>query len=979
MKNSIRLKILFVLAFVFTLMASVGIISAIDVKAAPQTFAMHPGASVRLGNENDTQTGIRFIATIDSEEYNQLLSDYENVQFGMRIARCETVEELMLFPDESSMKPVETVVENAEEGIHVISVAIHNIKAENYNTYFTALGYVEVTDAQGEKEVFYADYVAGENSRTPFQVVATHKLQYGMLEDLNMDYANAILDNVLAQGGMIAQKAEYVLALNSSVAPVIEVAGVPVDADLSVANTAVAKIENGQLVAVGAGSTTLTAVVSGAEKILNISIPVTVENSTLALTYANGTVEWAGVATAVVIDGNEVAVSETENAFDVAAYLKKNGYEEKSYAVAVKNGEVVSESVTIEMKNVDNADELLAISEGSANTYYVVTDNISLAGKEVSTFGTSRAFIESLTGVLDVNGYAISAISYDEPDNTLRYRGLIATVEQTGVVKNGYFTGASTPYFDHRAFLIGQLDGTIEDCYVDVKKFSLTTGNNYYATCGVVYECYGTVKNLIVNLNKCNAGLTVFAYANAKTNTENVIVVSDNEKTNGMHIYRLAGGNSHKYLAFDKNNTYLYKGMSALFSRSGKILKYDGANFVFASTVNVPYLNFAPVFDFDEQAGKIYMVNDKYGKMDFAVSINIAQDELDVVKDKYSPQISATLSGIYGSDALTYKSSNTAIATVDANGVVSYAGNGTATITVTHTESGATATVSVKTYDTYIGITDVASFITIEGSTQYTYAELLSDISITTNDLSRYAEREAFIILQQTTANNTSFSLIYEFGGTLNGNGKKVIVDVSFETVTSTKRHSAIFSKITETAVIKNTVFDIDVQAYLDHGSAFAFFADGVIQDCYFDIYVTARESGSGNFLATHYFIQYAQCDINNCIIKAHGQSGGAGGKRNLNLYRAMPSKFNINDTMFVVEYLIDSYDKTNKATLANVSNYSSFANLLVGTGYTLTYDTALTRTAITNSPQYNLFGPVWAFGADGIKLCGTAIYTPAN
>lgn len=76
MKNSIRLKILFALTFVLILMASVGIISAIDVKAAPQTFAMHTGASVRLGNEDDTQTGIRFIATIDSEEYNQLLSDY---------------------------------------------------------------------------------------------------------------------------------------------------------------------------------------------------------------------------------------------------------------------------------------------------------------------------------------------------------------------------------------------------------------------------------------------------------------------------------------------------------------------------------------------------------------------------------------------------------------------------------------------------------------------------------------------------------------------------------------------------------------------------------------------------------------------------------------------------------------------------------------------------------------------------------------
>ena len=76
-------------------------------------------------------------------------------------------------------------------------------------------------------------------------------------------------------------------------------------------------------------------------------------------------------------------------------------------------------------------------------------------------------------------------------------------------------------------------------------------------------------------------------------------------------------------------------------------------------------------------------------------------------------------------EAIVWATSDSSVVTVQ-NGELYGCKEGTATITVTHTESGATATVNVKTFDTYIGITDLATFVTIEGATQYTYAELLS-------------------------------------------------------------------------------------------------------------------------------------------------------------------------------------------------------------------------------------------------------------
>lgn len=987
MTKNIKSKFIIALTFIFAIAFAIGALGVYNVKATPQTFEMYQGASIRVGEGTDEDPiGIRFIATIASEEYNKLIEDYgeDNVEFGMRIAKCETVEELMLFPDEGCMKPVNAVVENQKEGVRVISIAIKNVSPAYYNTYFTALGYVKVTDAQtSQTQTYYANYTAGENSRTPFQVAVAHKLAVNMSEDdIEAEFINGIIDNVLKQGGAIMQQKEYVLAQNGTVQPFMEVAGVPVKSELKVTDENVAKIENGKLVAVGKGQTTLTATVSGYENTSEKTATVIVKDSALAIAYSNGVAKWSGDANKIVIDGVELDLEQGATSFDVAEYLKTNGFEEKVYTVAVKNAEVTSESVSITMKKVDNAEELLAISSGDANTYYVVTDNISLADSTVSTFDSGKAYIESLTGVLDVNGYAIYAINYKETeDKESNYGGLISKVNKTGVIKNGYFTGAISIKGNNNDFFTSSLEGTLENCYVKVAQFEVNypegfpSGQKNYRSAQAILTASESAKisNCIFDEGK-NAGKPIVQHSNGYL-FENVIAFT--HETSAITLYT-AGAYSAVYNGYDKNNVYVYADQTAMFAGNGTIKKFDGTESTYASTVKVPYLGFSSAFDFDKEDGKIYMVNDKYGNMDMNVTLTVETQELDVVKDKYSPKISASISGIYGSDELTYTSSNTAVVTVSADGMVTYAGNGTATITVTHKESGATATVPATAYGEYIGIDSFEDFISIEGKTQYVYAELLDNIAITTEHLSYYSSCEAFWIYDQTTANNVAFSLIHTFGGTINGNGKTITVNVNFKDVTDTNRRAGIFANLTSTSIIKNTLFDIDITQYLDYSGILAFYAGGTIKDCYINAWAQISGSKSGNYFSTHYLIQYAQCKIENCIIDASGRSG-SGASSDMRLMRVnVNKKYSISNTFVISIAATNAYLRTDNATKTGVSAYKSYADILTGTGHLITYSTALEYTALT-APQYNLFSSAWTFSAqEGIKLCGTAIYTPA-
>ncbi|MBQ3493640.1 MAG: Ig-like domain-containing protein [Clostridia bacterium] len=1008
MTKNIKSKFIIALTFIFAIAFAIGALGVYNVKATPQTFEMYQGASIRVGEGTDEDPiGIRFIATIASEEYNKLIEDYgeDNVEFGMRIAKCETVEELMLFPDEGCMKPVNAVVENQKEGVRVISIAIKNVSPAYYNTYFTALGYVKVTDTQtSQTQTYYANYTAGENSRTPFQVAVAHKLAVNMSEDdIEAEFINGIIDNVLKQGGAIIQQKEYVLAQNGTVQPFMEVAGVPVKSELKVTDENVAKIENGKLVAVGKGQTTLTATVSGYENTSEKTATVIVKDSALAITYSNGVAKWSGDANKIVIDGVELDLEQGATSFDVAEYLKTNGFEEKVYTVAVKNAEVTSESVSITMKKVDNAEELLAISSGDANTYYVVTDNISLADSAVSVFGTYKAYIESLTGVLDVNGYAIYAINYKETEDVSSYyKGLINKVNSTGVVKNGYFTGTISIKGNGNAFIVGELEGLMESCYISVHGFGVgypTTGGgskNYNTAQGIIYDARdgGVLSNVVVDYNKManKNTLPVVDYALGAT-VSNVIAIGGTAvKTNSAHFYRSIGANTNSYFAFDKNNTYYYTSVQNVLKQSGTLLKYDGTVSSMVSTSKVPYLGFSSAFDFDKEDGKIYMVNDKYGKMDMSVTLTVENQELDVVKDKYSPKISTMIFGIYGSDELTYTSSNTAVATVSADGTVTYAGNGTTTITVTHKESGATATVSVKTYDTYIGITDLATFVTVEGATQYTYAELLNDIEIKESDLSSY---KVSIVWIPYTGNVTASALVNTFGGTLNGNGKKIST-VMDKTVTSfttnidgtdqtTTNFALLFCNFTSTAVMKNTIIDAYITTHATGANgrtSIMHYSEGVIKDCYIKVFYFG-ESGLGE----HQIIRYCRGTLTNCVIDASGYSGSVdNGLFSIVITTTRVSYLSIEYTLDNIMLVHDKYGDSgyfhsNGAYAGtNVSSYKNYANILTGSGvsYSLDANNALAYTALT-APQYNLFSSAWTFSAqEGIKLCGTAIYTPA-
>ena len=1017
MTKNIKSKFIIALTFIFAIAFAIGALGVYNVKATPQTFEMYQGASIRVGEGTDEDPiGIRFIATIASEEYNKLIEDYgeDNVEFGMRIAKCETVEELMLFPDEGCMKPVNAVVENQKEGVRVISIAIKNVSPAYYNTYFTALGYVKVTDTQtSQTQTYYANYTAGENSRTPFQVAVAHKLAVNMSEDdIEAEFINGIIDNVLKQGGAIMQQKEYVLAQNGTVQPFMEVAGVPVKSELKVTDENVAKIENGKLVAVGKGQTILSATVSGYENTSEKTAIVIVKDSALAITYSNGVAKWSGDANKIVIDGVELDLEQGATSFDVAEYLKTNGFEEKVYTVAVKNAEVTSESVSITMKKVDNAEELLAISSGDANTYYVVTDNISLADSAVSTFDSGKAYIESLTGVLDVNGYAIYAINYKETeDKESSYGGLICKVNETGVIKNGYFAGAISIKGNNNDFFTNNLSGTLENCYVKVASFGVSypegfpsgQKNNRAAQAIITASNTAKISNCIFD-ETTNAGKPIVQHSSGYL-FENVIAFT--HKNSIITLYT-AGAYSAVYNGYDKNNVYVYADQTAMFAGNGTIKKFDGTENTYASTVKVPYLGFSSAFDFDKEDGKIYMVNDKYGKMDVSVvTLTVENKELDVVKDKYSPKISASISGIYGSDELTYTSSNNAVATVSADGTVTYAGNGTATITVTHKESGATATVTVKTYDTYIGITDLATFVTVEGATQYTYAELLNDIEITNDHLSYYKVSSEFRV--QQLGMYRAYTLVSEFNGTLNGNGKKLTANLDLKSVTyfdestnkythysnviadnntTTSNFATLFGNLGYESMIKNTLFDITIKTYKSSASLISLQMNGAIKDCYIKGFINATAGHSYN-----YVVQFLQAKVNDCIMDVYAYNGSSGnGRRSVSLMRADMTGASSITNLIVRDYrtyqpdTVYVYATRNTSSAhyqkgVNVSAYKNLSDILTGNGNAIVYNaetSKLENQALTET-KYGTFSSAWTFSAqEGIKLCGTAIYTPA-
>ena len=200
MKQNKRLAI-FALAAIGTLSFSVGATTL--VKAQEQsvlngvTFVMDEGASIRLGDVN----GIRFLATISSDDYTDLEGLEVNgasVSYGMLIAPKDYVTTTALTVDsvfgagatygytvvnEDGTKgayvggakeivnlPYQTLPET-DGGDYVVKGSLVGIKEENLMREFVGLAYIAYTPAEGATTYRMADYFGGKMENNARSVV----------------------------------------------------------------------------------------------------------------------------------------------------------------------------------------------------------------------------------------------------------------------------------------------------------------------------------------------------------------------------------------------------------------------------------------------------------------------------------------------------------------------------------------------------------------------------------------------------------------------------------------------------------------------------------------------------------------------------------------------------------------------------------------------------------------------------------------
>lgn len=398
------------------------------------TFTTEVGASIRL----DDPTGIRFTASISAEEYNALVEKYgeDGFELGMAIARVGSVDALKALDTTKTHFKMTNWDKDYNASMATATYkyvfAVATIAQSNYNVQYTALAYAKAGDT-----IAYSTYIDGETTRTPLQVATTY-----LASGEDDDYAKTIVDTVMATDAEFKLDQEiYSTPFGGEFAPTATVNGIKVAPVYSVADPTVAKIENGKVIGLKKGSTTVTATISGKDQdyVATASVEFTakevtpvLENGMLALgtegeettisIYAAADTEFATQLT---------SITTSDKAYDIRSliisYMEATNmttYGEYGFVATVESANYVGTYTTEEFVPVGNETigagygtrfgYIVAKTHNSAETatghYFFLTEDIDVtASAAINTSGFNQTNIAIYAFIsLDGRGHTLS-------------------------------------------------------------------------------------------------------------------------------------------------------------------------------------------------------------------------------------------------------------------------------------------------------------------------------------------------------------------------------------------------------------------------------------------------------------------------------------------------------------------------------------------------------------------------------------------
>ncbi len=250
---------------------------------------------------------------------------------------------------------------------------------------------------------------------------------------------------------------------------------------------------------------------------------------------------------------------------------------------------------------------------------------------------------------------------------------------------------------------------------------------------------------------------------------------------------------------------------------------------------------------------------------------------------------------------------------------------------------------------------------------------LTTDIDLTSTQMTKFDDLSNWINSYGYTANNqltkgTVWAYIDSFGGTLNGQGHKIILNNKSDAsnIVNALRDNikGLFNEIASGAVIKNIYFDIDLYAYLlrsgisnqSYNALLAGVNRGTIENCYINgkMTVFGHTNYSGAFTPTQlgtYVIGDQQGTVKDTLINYNIYLTRATNFTNATLletravFANFPGKASgaIYNNVVVVsqsqtDYFgtyryADGFRYLNEGTLTNCYMYTSIANLIAGNG----------------------------------------------
>lgn len=957
------------------------------VVTAPQSFAMTNGASIRLGDA--TSTAIRFRASISKQDYVDFIENYgkENVEFGMCIARTTSVATLKSYDLDKTAFPMQAwdpdynpSIESATE--YRYCFAVYNIDAANFNRSYTTLAYAKVTttDATNPVQYVYASYEEGETTRTPFQVAAGAKINGA--ENATVD---SIIDNVMDGIGStfafeesaytvkLGEKAKLQTTLTSTEGTL------PVDAKYTVESESIAKIVeskdaagnivNVEVEGVSAGTTTVTATISGSEgKTWTKTVDVTVEKGTITPTIEKGvlTLNANGEAATVALYAGEekkteVTLDAGTTTYDVRemaiSYMEKNAVTSATqYTVKVScasgEGEVATETyVPLTSSNFHSTLNTLTSAAAVSGKYYFMTENASITDRfrwNQTVCGTCA--FGTLYGDLDGRGYTLT-VKGEVPTTSSQYAGIATNfyanwknvvVDMSVKVQGNACTG-----------LLGYaVYGTFNNCYFMMNIDNRVSNNVYFGT-----SVRGKFYNCIIELNDLNTEDEYSVYLRGNEAAlgalfDGVALIVNEPTTSVLHPTNIG--------VITLRDFYQYTSIEAFMKGQGaKQQTITGDTTALSDVTGVKYSAWPTAWTISETG--IKLCGKTVIEPPTAITPTIANGILTLNTNGQATTVAlysgdTELTSVkLAADTTTYDVREMAISYMESKKVTA--------------ETAYTVKVSSRNY---AGETTTESYVPLSSVDNIAFYNTVSGFSTADQASGRYMFMTGNITISSNrfhwggnSGNGGTGTWNTVYGG-LDGRGYSITING-----TTTEQYCGFFWSFY--GEWENVVF---VQnAVLSSGTRcrgmLGYIIQGTFTNCYFDMNAT-NNTGYDVYLWTSCNVGERNI-LKSCIVDLADQAGAnnlylAGGETAFSVYT---------DVVVIVKEAsvnVLAQGRVGYMDTKSLYQYTSLSAFVTGgTGYDQTAETSLTE---TTGKKYEKWDSVWTISETEIQLCGKTVKT---